>query len=113
MNVTGREVEFHWWNSSVPLLELWNSTGGTHDFHYWNSLSSLVREVISFYGLVELVEISKFLAINLLQNPYILENLLHDNFLYINSLLSFAVDSVDFSNILSRARVRENIIMDS
>ena len=54
MNVTGREVEFHWWNSPVPLLELWNSTGGTHDFHYWNSLSSLVREIISFNGLVEL-----------------------------------------------------------
>ena len=38
-----------------------NATGRDVEFHYWNSLSSLVREVISLYGLIELGSI--FVAI--------------------------------------------------
>ena len=53
-NATGRDVEFQYWNSRVPLLELVSSTAGTQEFHCWNSLSSLVREIISLYRLIEL-----------------------------------------------------------
>ena len=61
LNAAGRDVEFHCWNSRVPLLELVSSTTGTQEFHCWNSFSSLVREVISLYGLIELGSI--FVAI--------------------------------------------------
>ena len=60
-NATGRDVEFQYWNSRVPLLELVSATTGTQEFHCWNSFSLLVREVISLHGLIELGSI--FVAI--------------------------------------------------
>ena len=41
----GRFIEFHYWNTTIPQVELSNSTGGTHEFHPWNFLELEVKRL--------------------------------------------------------------------
>ena len=92
-------LDFQRWNSGIPPVELASSTIGIS----WNSniLLSLRHYKIVIISII----IRVYKQINLLQKASIPKNLLQYNNNKYNRLPPFAVDSVDFFKLLSRARV--------